>query len=1758
MKKSAKIVILLLSVALIVGVLALAVSASVKTKVTYTDADGNPQTVSSIAEAMENVVEGGTVTLESKLTVSASIVISKSVKIDLNGNSIINNSDAPVFSVTAGEDADVEVVGSGYIKTAGSIIDHVTKAEVSFAGGDYGMHFEVPNANAAVISVSDGTLNLTKVEIAVSSSETSAKLIKVTGGELVTDRTGFVCSATDDEAYLFEISGSGYVELNNSYVDTDANVLFVCDGSVGLDKSTAANVGGAEPNSENSQAGSMPELTVRDELVAFTEVRERSFTAKNSSFAQTKSNRVFAAVENVLTSGVSGNVWFEECDIIFTGKLVNTGFGVETAEAALYENFAIVFDGTDIALANYGGIGTSSYLFRGRATAKFINGCTVEAASVPFALSGYEVVSNGATPLVYLEEGTRFDKVIKELEIKTEIPPETEGGEPTKVVNKYILYGTYDDFGLVYDPYGSSRVPFVVMDTYKQAASGSSGYTYRDSYYAEIAPLTDKLTDIVEIDYEQSVRDLYTSGKPSGFGISIENRFSGQLYIESSEANAYFAYHAFAPGDPLTAHSYKANGETIHSNFVTDEVNGTSYYEGETGFMRIEAKDITSDMIAAGTATVVVREFNFAATEAGLATLQYINMCSSSSGSTAYGPNLTVYKNGTTNIGGSVYTDGTWNKMVVVSIVTVNKYNSKLIDLNTTFFINPGTDKVIKRNSTSSSMGTARSELRVNVVAGEANAVPFGAGVRYDDMFCAVYSGVDPNTSHESFLRRGDALLCPDAPKNENIKVNGKAQSDLDSAFEYAAEIGSYVTVTGDLNETYKVSRETADGYMVVKGDYEVLFNADKPAKVTHGNVGDGSSTYYFNKNGVFQGSDVLVGLNWYTGNEENIIDDLDNFLRTNAYVGTYPEVPDVKLDSVIIGDRYFLPDGWVAGEYIWYGKFATAAEYKEAIKSLNKGIKMISYQDLVYGVGPVYYPVYRDAGLPLYIITNPDKLPIGEVGEDIFENYYSRMGSGDTLAFNGNATVSIARPIEISGTVENPAVINIDISGVAVNITADNFITLGDYATVNIYSSVPGGTLTFNGDYLVKVKDGAECATVNIGTYEEYDGRNLTVNTSGLVLAQGAESSTVNIIGGIYNRNSATAQGFINYKNYSGSVTVDGATLISTATNSNFFNSEFDETHTEYTGYDFIVTNSMIIPANTKDTVLSLAKYSNLYIENTAVAGKLGNLTSKVIVGEGTSYMSLSGSNGIVGIAAYSEANINNATRSDRAIVFANSEIRSATSKAVPQMFASFDGVNFDRGIYTTKSADGKTVVIAPAGVDLSAAAADVKLSIPAITNKIVSKDINIVTVRWLTLELDIDKYITEEKYYENADFTYTGKSLQNVALDNAGALIRVHTGGWSVSEELSDTASNLVVMVPEFTVQANISNISTSVNFGESLNINIYFPALYFDYISKEDRANLNHAIKNVAGVDYYYTEALDAVADADIIEALLAKGAVANGEVAGEYLVSGAVMYKLSVAEKALLTPATVTVEGIECISFTSPAEINNAIDGTAVNITVENGEYKVVYPCHISIAGYIKEVVDIEMAKSAQNRDGAVLKLMAYMVDYLDKSYKYYELFGKVDRYGYDFNSLFSGYSSYINAQSDFTKPTFTPSDNSALAGILSVSLDLTSTPRFVFVARDPNFAGTVTVNGVKYTTDDAKVIKGRYYFYFDDFSISDFDSKFTISVDVLGDGSDIREGAYSLGDYAAANENGPAELKALLEAFANYICYARKYAETLVP
>lgn len=373
MKKLSKLLILLLSVALVCAALAVAVSANTSV-VEYTDEFGEKQTTDTIADAILNVAEGGSITLKSDFDITESLRLDKSVTFNLGGRKL-TNSVGDVFSVTA--EGEVNIVGGGKIVAKGSVIkisdpdlDNDAKPEVNLVGktDEYpeGLILECGGdtlfdiGDYCSLSVSDilGTANVSNSSVSLG----QGVYFGATNAELYFEAEA---GTLPEGNFVFDITSSAVIDLFDCTVVTAGNGIKVADGT----------------------------------LFSIVIQGTKFICEGNSNGPQTFFEAIGIGdlgISGTMSFGGSSNLAGSECLISATAKIFETDLTSETGY-----DFSVGATDTEFAVTGDGE--TAKYIFGGAVNANIGSGCKLG------ILGGKELSAAAkAAGCVVLGEGVRI------------------------------------------------------------------------------------------------------------------------------------------------------------------------------------------------------------------------------------------------------------------------------------------------------------------------------------------------------------------------------------------------------------------------------------------------------------------------------------------------------------------------------------------------------------------------------------------------------------------------------------------------------------------------------------------------------------------------------------------------------------------------------------------------------------------------------------------------------------------------------------------------------------------------------------------------------------------------------------------------------------------------------------------------------------------------------------------------------------------------------------------------------------------------------------------------------------------------------------------------------------------------------------------------------------------------------------------------------------------------------------------------------
>ena len=225
MKKSVKLLVLVLSLALIIGALAVVAFAQDNGAV----AKVGETEYTTLAEALDAVAEGGEVVLINDAEVS-SFTVNKSFTINLNGNTL-TATDSANAAFTINAEVNFTVKGEGAVVTSGNLITEGNSAinpTVTFEGPGLTVVHD-PKVATSMVSVMAGSYVFKNVDVESVAAVSGANSIFATGGSASAKFTFDNAKITANYANhvddcIIYMQGGASVELLNSYVKTSGSL----------------------------------------------------------------------------------------------------------------------------------------------------------------------------------------------------------------------------------------------------------------------------------------------------------------------------------------------------------------------------------------------------------------------------------------------------------------------------------------------------------------------------------------------------------------------------------------------------------------------------------------------------------------------------------------------------------------------------------------------------------------------------------------------------------------------------------------------------------------------------------------------------------------------------------------------------------------------------------------------------------------------------------------------------------------------------------------------------------------------------------------------------------------------------------------------------------------------------------------------------------------------------------------------------------------------------------------------------------------------------------------------------------------------------------------------------------------------------------------------------------------------------------------------------------------------------------------------
>ena len=229
MKKQYKLLVLVLSIVLLVGALAIFASAD-----TTEVAQVGETKYTSLADAIAAATETDTVTLIADATLSASVEVYKNLTINLNNNTLKVDATQAFIMASASK---VNVIGDGDVELAGTLVANTDKSmafEFTMKGEDKGINVlhKGTGDGAKIVDTKAGTLNFENVEIVSTSTKESAdKVFFFTYGDSVGVTLNFKNMSFYNDGTPAGQNALGFIRLDGDAKATINNCNIYCGGT---------------------------------------------------------------------------------------------------------------------------------------------------------------------------------------------------------------------------------------------------------------------------------------------------------------------------------------------------------------------------------------------------------------------------------------------------------------------------------------------------------------------------------------------------------------------------------------------------------------------------------------------------------------------------------------------------------------------------------------------------------------------------------------------------------------------------------------------------------------------------------------------------------------------------------------------------------------------------------------------------------------------------------------------------------------------------------------------------------------------------------------------------------------------------------------------------------------------------------------------------------------------------------------------------------------------------------------------------------------------------------------------------------------------------------------------------------------------------------------------------------------------------------------------------------------------------------------
>lgn len=1421
MKKLSKIIILILSLAILCGALVIAVNAD--------------DTAYDLASAIDSAAADGngskTVKLTGDAKLSEAYIVDKDLTIDLNGYTFSYN-DENAFVVKG--NATLSIIGEGTLKLAG-MIAKADNAEatptIKIEGSGKGINVNHSgNVSGKIVSVVAGTVSLKNLKVVSTVGSENTKNYTALF-ETVYSTTAKVDMTLDNVEIHHDVKAVSTFFLvsvagKNSHLTVKNSVMYTQNSGIFLGEAEAAEKAAEVALFENSKLQCVADYETTTIYGFFLEGYNWAHVGTvgqvnvKDSFVEVAGRPFYASYEDS-ASGITATV-----------NLYNT------------EARCIPSNGSN-----------HSEVF-----ARYIDVTADKDTRISAAQKDAHLIYNTDNTSVTVVPGTR----ISILKYATDVS--------FGVTYPDGKMGVSDAYTWVFDPAGDPLYPYVLVEAASApAATPIYSVSYTFEAIGSTPPVADDDTTYGWLFQANTAKTYFDSEtfKNNATGMQFDIK-AGSIYKGSVLGNSYVK---FVVTEHSANNTHKADYASNTITFGTDPymiIGGNMKYDVNKAHVQEEGGYTR--------AKVAVLNFDFGTdSDVGYPIMNVQSQArKTSSGGNATTNNLFKINNdGTLSDPSAKVTE--WHSDVTLKPAGEWNHVTVVVYTDPTLNGNKGAAHIYINGellAISHAYGDANEAyimgLRFNIAT---VAQPLDASVCFDNISLIAYSEylyADENDASSD----ADGNYLPDnyvtsSPAHKFIVPQysvGGVPMDLgiNEALAYAASAGKPLELLRDIKIPQSVNTDAE----IITNGYE--FNLAPNSSSCVVTYDENGNPLKFSFNSAYDA--YKVNHYWYTG----VYGDVSQMRNDDYYDKTVVGIGQSPTPLVAVPE-------YIAESSTLFKKFEGWSTDPTAAKGEEMSAVTISYA-IAQGDEPVYiYPIYSDIEVDFnaYVVKSDKSVTGISYSDAETKALYKNLKDGETLVlladFNLNeGNIKFDNPGKDPGvTIDNgytdeeletmkanSAKIAVDVNGYTWNLTVPgNVAQVSRNTTLTVYSSRPGAYIysrgasyssgkysikgqrmftIFGGTENVSQKTNVYNAHIDIGTTTvndvTYPGSNLTLN-GGVILEGlvGDNSCSITATNILALRGINDSSGMIMTRFYDGEIIVKDSIFIGPSTDNLIDLKSYDvnskPAQGRQDGYDGIIMtpyvfikDSIFINRNTAMTGNSGSLIGNngdykdnvcLKFENFLTNGRLNgsNEGTRNFVGTGVAaYNYAIGTN-----APYEKAYFNQQLTLNYYGAMADPDAHIIAIQS-PTIDTATGVINDNRYFY----------VVEPGYENLVPADAAGYIVLPVLERMSGSVDegtIHLVTVK------DIEgNQIATRKFVVGGN--PNAASTANIPSVTLGAITLVHNGTYS--PVLPDGVVEDITITANYDVVVDIAGFKTSMTIGSDLILNFYVPAAYFDQIS------------------------------------------------------------------------------------------------------------------------------------------------------------------------------------------------------------------------------------------------------------------------------------------------------------------------------------